>query len=273
MALPGSSDPQVQWVESTKRVNSSLLEQLREAKAKEKGTLNFSAYRKAHDHQYLGIMGPSFLGRGYGNDSSNIDAVLHGKEYWKRVYYRPRVEDYFPESPEDAAERERQEEKDKRKRERAAMREQKRVERANRKRGDGRSESATDLASAAKDEPKAPRDLPRVQSEPSIGAHTRTSKALEDGGYAAVRAHMRDMVRSDHKPHLKPRERGEPLKFHNVLDDKYTFQLERWPGANDKTFDYDKGGHRSSKHELTYILSNYYRTDGPMLLDRSTVEK
>jgi len=134
-------------------------------------------------------------------------------------------------------------------------------------------EAAVSVRQIVKDEPKAPRDLPRVQSEPSIGAHTRTSKALEDGGYAAVRAHMRDMVRSDHKPHLKPRERGEPLKFHNVLDDKYTFQLERWPGANDKTFDYDKGGHRSSKHELTYILSNYYRTDGPMLLDRSTVDK
>merc|ERR1719197_1364721 len=80
MALPGSSDPQVQWVESTKRGNNALLEQLREAKAKEKGTLNFAAYRKAHDHQYLGIMGPSYLGRGYGNDSSNMDAILHGKD-------------------------------------------------------------------------------------------------------------------------------------------------------------------------------------------------
>merc|ERR1719387_2037371 len=153
MALPGSSDPQVQWVESTKRVNSSLLEQLREAKA----TLNFSAYRKAHDHQYLGIMGPSFLGRGYGNDSSNIDAILHGKEYWKRVYYRPRVEDYFSKSEQEEAETLRQEEKDKRKRERAALREQKRVERANRKRGDGRSESATDLTPAHKE--AAPPDL------------------------------------------------------------------------------------------------------------------
>jgi hypothetical protein len=273
MALPGSSDPQVQWVESTKKGNNALLEQLREAKAKEKGTLNFTAYRKAHDHQYLGIMGPSYLGRGYGNDSSNMDAILHGKEYWKRVYYRPRVEDYFPETPEEVAARERQEEKDKRKRERASLREQKRVERANRKRGPGGSESATDLGSAAKAEAKAPPDLPRVQSEPSIGAHTRTSKALEDGGYPAVRVHMRDMVRSDLKPQLKPRERGVPLNFQNVLNDKYNFQMERFPGANDKEFDWDKGGHRSSKHELTYILSNYFRTDGPMLLEKSTVYK
>jgi hypothetical protein len=217
-------------------------------------------------------MGPSYLGRGYGNDSSNMDAILHGKEYWKRVYYRPRVEDYFPKSPEEEAAEARQEEKDQRKRERAAMREQKRVERANRKRGDGRSESAADLTSAPKEAERAPSDLPRVQSEPSIGAHTRTSKALEEGGYPAIRAYMRDMVRSDLKPQLKKRERGVPLSFQNVLNDKYNLQLERYPGANDKEFDWDKGGHRSSKAELTFMLANYHRHDGPMLLERSTVD-
>jgi len=84
---------------------------------------------------------------------------------------------------------------------------------------------------------------------------------------------MRELVETDHKPVLRKREHGEPLKFDNVLEDKYKFHMERWPGVNDKIFEYDKGGHRSSKHELTYILSNYFRTDGEMLLKRSESAK
>jgi len=50
--------------------------------------LNFAAYRQAHDPQYLGVMGKNNYGKPWGNDSSNVQAVLNGPSYWKRVYFR-----------------------------------------------------------------------------------------------------------------------------------------------------------------------------------------
>merc|ERR1719265_1684756 len=57
--------------------------------------LNFSAYRWGNDRQYLGFQGPAFYGKPLGNDSSNVQAVINGNAYWKRVYYRPDLEAEF----------------------------------------------------------------------------------------------------------------------------------------------------------------------------------
>lgn len=59
------------------------------------GNLNFSAYRQANDPQFLGIIGKNYYAKPNGNDSSNIQAVINGPAYWKRVCYRPNVAAQF----------------------------------------------------------------------------------------------------------------------------------------------------------------------------------
>lgn len=46
-----------------------------------KGTLDFGNYCQAMDKRYLGFQGSLFLGRSYGNDSSNAVSVLNGPGY------------------------------------------------------------------------------------------------------------------------------------------------------------------------------------------------
>mmetsp|Transcript_63824 Transcript_63824/g.134425 ORF Transcript_63824/g.134425 Transcript_63824/m.134425 type:complete len:219 (-) Transcript_63824:158-814(-) len=62
-----------------------------EGKVKHRGNLNFSAYRQGQDPQYLGVNGVNYYAKPWGNDSSNVQAVLNGPAYWKRVYCRENV--------------------------------------------------------------------------------------------------------------------------------------------------------------------------------------
>lgn len=62
------------------------------AKKEHKGSLNFAGYMLGHDDKYLGINGNTYYAKPYGNDSSNIYAVLGPPTYWKRVYYRKDLE-------------------------------------------------------------------------------------------------------------------------------------------------------------------------------------
>lgn len=56
-----------------------------------RGNLNFGAYRQGRDEQFLGVNGVNYYAKPWGNDSSNVQAVLNGPAYWKRVYYRENV--------------------------------------------------------------------------------------------------------------------------------------------------------------------------------------
>merc|ERR1719373_1189317 len=42
-------------------------------------------------------MGKNYYAKPWGNDSSNVQAVLNGPAYWKRVYYRPNMHKKFAE--------------------------------------------------------------------------------------------------------------------------------------------------------------------------------
>jgi len=66
------------------------------AKAEYRGNLNFSAYRQGSDPQYLGVIGlGNYYAKPWGNDSSNVQSVLNGPAYWKRVYYRQNIAAQF----------------------------------------------------------------------------------------------------------------------------------------------------------------------------------
>lgn len=69
------------------------------------GNLNFSAYRQASDPQFLGIIGKNYYAKPSGNDSSNVQAIMNGPAYWKRVCYRPNIAAQFQREDIEAAKR------------------------------------------------------------------------------------------------------------------------------------------------------------------------
>lgn len=79
----------------------ALVDELQVAKSEFGGHLDFSAYRQGRDPQFLGVNGKNYYAKPWGNDSSNIQAVINGTSYWKRVYYRENIAARF--HKEDAA--------------------------------------------------------------------------------------------------------------------------------------------------------------------------
>ena len=62
---------------------------LKEAKTEYGNKLDFAGYMQGHDPAYLGINRGNYYAKPFGNDSSNVQAVIGGMSYWRRVYYRP----------------------------------------------------------------------------------------------------------------------------------------------------------------------------------------
>lgn len=94
---------EVKFTAGQRRHATELYDQFHAAKAEYKGNTNFSAHRQANDKQYLGIIGKNYYAKPWGNDSSNIQSILNGPSYWKRVYYRPNVAQQFREADQEEA--------------------------------------------------------------------------------------------------------------------------------------------------------------------------
>mmetsp|Transcript_51488 Transcript_51488/g.145118 ORF Transcript_51488/g.145118 Transcript_51488/m.145118 type:complete len:222 (+) Transcript_51488:143-808(+) len=189
---------------------------MQKAKTEYGGHLNFSAYRQGTDPQYLGVNGKTYYAKPWGNDSSNIQAVINGPSYWKRVYYRENVAARFQKDDDNALAR------------------------------------AAEKASAAAD--AAP-----MRKSASEGAIQRMP--VEDG-YADIKNTMRPFAERQGKPKIKAPQRGERLNFFNTLDNKYHMKA----GGKNLRWDVSKETHRSTKNEMNWILSNYFRTDTQAVL-------
>lgn len=86
-------------------------------------------------------------------------------------------------------------------------------------------------------------------------------------GLEGIRKSMHSNVMTQHKPSPLKLGFGEGPNFHNSLADKYGIKT----GSGTKMFEYDRGGHRSSKAELTWLLSNQYRADVDCVFNRTVV--
>lgn len=197
---------------------------LLKGKASQRGQLNFSAMQQGHDPQFLGVNGKNYYAKPWGNDSSNVQAVLNGPAYWKRVYYRPNIAAAFQQS--DFEESQRKEAYD--------------AAEADRKLGipEGMRKSASEPA------------LKKLPPEPVAD------------GYQAIKDSMRPFVERQGKPRIKAPSVGERLNFFNTLDNKYHMKA----GGKHLSWNVDKQGHRSTKTEARWILSNYFRTDTQAVL-------
>lgn len=86
--LPGSQDPDTQWVEVDYAQKSRFHDKIQNARKAYPGTLNPTAYCLASSATYLGMRGPFYTALPYGHDSSNIQAIINMPAYWQRVYWK-----------------------------------------------------------------------------------------------------------------------------------------------------------------------------------------
>mmetsp|Transcript_83866 Transcript_83866/g.234028 ORF Transcript_83866/g.234028 Transcript_83866/m.234028 type:complete len:229 (-) Transcript_83866:127-813(-) len=192
-----------------------------EARAQYKGNLNFSAYMQANDRQYLGIVGTGqYYAKPWGNDSSNIQAVLNGPAYWKRTYYRPNIAEDFRKADIEAEMR----------------------------------RHAADVRDAA----RSGTQMKKSVSEPNI---EKLKDPIPDG-YAGIKTSMQPFAERQGKPRIRAPQVGEKLGFWNTMENKYHMKA----GGKNLSWNVDREGHRSSKAEANWILSNYFRTDTQAVL-------
>mmetsp|Transcript_101380 Transcript_101380/g.160306 ORF Transcript_101380/g.160306 Transcript_101380/m.160306 type:complete len:235 (-) Transcript_101380:61-765(-) len=203
-----------------------IYDQFMGGKEEFRGNLNFSALRQGRDPQYLGVNGKNYYAKPWGNDSSNVQAVLNGPSYWKRVYYRPNMHKKFAED-------------------------------------DARAEAAREAARQAEarvlGETQA--DTSKMKKSASEGAMTKLADEPVDG-YEHIKATMRPYVEKGGKPRIKAPQTGERLHFFNTMSNKYHMKA----GGKNLSWNVDSKGHRSSKNEINWILSNYFRTDTQAVL-------
>jgi len=204
---------------------SALYDHLQAAKGEYGGHTNFSAYRQGRDPQFLGVMGKNYYAKPWGNDSSNVQAVLNGPAYWKRIYYRENIAARFQREDEKAA---------------------------------AAAEAAEAREAAASGSGVARSAMMKSQSE---GAMQRLPSEAADG-YAQIKETMRPFVERQGKPRIRKMETGERLNFFNTLGNKYHMKA----GGKNLSWNVSKETHRSSKSEMNWIVSNYFRTDTPAVL-------
>ncbi|CAE8687916.1 unnamed protein product, partial [Polarella glacialis] len=182
------------------------------------------SYIQGNDPQYLGVNGKNYYAKPWGNDSSNIQSILNGPAYWKRVYYRENIANRFAQDDIQAE-----------KREAAAL--------------------AAEVAMTG-DEPAPMR---RCVSESAI---TKKPPGPVPDGYAKIKESMAPFVQSQGKPKIRAMNVGEPLHFFNTLDNKYHMKA----GGKNMSWNVSTQTHRSSKNEINWVLSNYFRTDSQAVL-------
>eukprot|EP00930_Biecheleria_cincta_P055918 TRINITY_DN42166_c0_g1_i1.p1 TRINITY_DN42166_c0_g1~~TRINITY_DN42166_c0_g1_i1.p1 ORF type:complete len:242 (-),score=56.97 TRINITY_DN42166_c0_g1_i1:258-983(-) len=214
-------------------VRSRAYDQLQSAKAEYGGKLNFAAYRQGRDDQYLGVMGKNYYARPWGNDSSNIQAVLNGPGYWKRVYYRENMGARFAAEDEAAAQR----------------------------------KSLADAAEAAMMSGGNPPNsggsggMRRSASDSAVAAKSFTSELSKDT-YAPIKESMKPFVEKQGKPKIRAMAPGERFTFFNTLGSKYHMKA----GGKNLSWNVSRETHRSTKNELNWMLTNYFRTDSQAIL-------
>jgi len=205
-----------------------------EGKAKHGGNLQFAALCQGQDPQYLGVMGKNYYAKPWGNDSSNVQAVLNGPAYWKRVYYRPNMNQQFAEADRKAAAG---------------------VEAARQAEARALGESIEVPAT-----PSDKKNMRKSASDP--GLMQKINPEEEKDGYDTIKQNMRPYVERGGKPRIKAPQVGERLNFFNTMGNKYHMKA----GGKNLSWNVDKPGHRSSPNEIRWILSNYFRTDTQAVL-------
>jgi len=101
------SSAEAKFFQEGNKHRTALADDVEAGRKEFKEQLMMTPYRQGRDPQYLGIMGRNYYAKPWGNDSSNVQAVLNGPAYWKRVYYRENIAAKFEKDDEASAAAER----------------------------------------------------------------------------------------------------------------------------------------------------------------------
>ncbi|CAJ1335735.1 unnamed protein product [Effrenium voratum] len=173
---------------------------------------------------YLGVNGKNYYAKPWGNDSSNIQAVINGPAYWKRVYYRENIAARFAREDAEAAQRKAQ------------------------------AEAAEAMATGTQS------SMRKSQSDTAV---QQANPEMVKDAYAHIKENMKPFVQKQGKPRIRALGPGERLTFFNTLQNKYHMKA----GGKNLSWDVSKQTHRSTKSEMNWILSNYFRTDSQAILN------
>lgn len=69
------------WDRGTHETRIAQQENVQLARKRHNGTLDYAAYSHANSKNFQGFQGSLFLGRNYGNDSSNVAFIFNPIEY------------------------------------------------------------------------------------------------------------------------------------------------------------------------------------------------
>lgn len=86
-------DPNSDWNTGEKYHRTAQYDLHREGIERYGSKVDLSSWALANDDNYLGLCGPTYNGRMYGNDSSSMQCALNMPGFWKRISYRPKPED------------------------------------------------------------------------------------------------------------------------------------------------------------------------------------
>ena len=77
-----------QFILRTSELQKGQLNDLLVAQQKFGRSLDFAGYLQGKDSEYLGVMNGNYYAKPFGNDSSNVQAIVSGLSYWSRVTNR-----------------------------------------------------------------------------------------------------------------------------------------------------------------------------------------
>jgi hypothetical protein len=84
----GSTVTDLKFIQVGRELRCAHLDDLSDAEKKYGRKLDFAGYLQGKDLQYIGVIRGNYYAKPFGNDSSNVQAIMGTMGYWNRVYYR-----------------------------------------------------------------------------------------------------------------------------------------------------------------------------------------
>jgi len=84
----GSTVTDLKFIQVGRELRCAHLDDLNDAEKKYGRKLDFGGYLQGKDLQYIGVIRGNYYAKPFGNDSSNVQAIMGSMAYWNRVYYR-----------------------------------------------------------------------------------------------------------------------------------------------------------------------------------------
>lgn len=98
-ASVGSTVTDLKFIKVGRELRCAHLDDLQAAEKKYGRKLDFAGYLQGKQLEYIGVIRGNYYAKPFGNDSSNVQAIMGSMGYWNRVYYREPPAQFKSEGP------------------------------------------------------------------------------------------------------------------------------------------------------------------------------